>query len=76
MTYEEMIDVVLAIWRYVVRALALLGFFALVATASYLYHKGQKPEKIALRDVCINSACDQPCNEKPSRFTRHKGECK
>lgn len=65
--------VALVAWKYIVRGLALVGFLALVAMASY-FHK-EAPQKVALSGNCINSACDQPCPVKPTRFKRHVGDC-
>ena len=72
MTYTELEELLLMIWTWILRILALVGFLALVAIGSYLCHYGQ-PVKVARAGRCINSACDQPCSP---RFQRHQGECK
>lgn len=66
------IDGLLVVWRFTVRLLALIGFFAVVAAFSYTAHRGVKTVRSG---VCINSACDEPCGARPSRFKRHSGEC-
>lgn len=71
MTWLELEDLLATIWGYLMRGLALIGFIAVVAIGSYLYHSDQ-PVKVARAGRCINSACDQPCTP---RFQRHAGDC-
>jgi hypothetical protein len=58
---------------YVTKGLALVGFFTLIAAASYLYHS-DRPTKQVRAGVCINSSCED-CPVKPTRFKRHQGVC-
>lgn len=71
MTQYQLIDGLKVLWKFIVRLLALIGFFTVIAMSSYTYHRDVK---VVRSDRCINSACDQ---QKCSvRFQRHMGECK
>jgi len=73
LTHEQFMDGLEVTLRFFYRMLAIIGFIALVAMSSYLYHKDEV--KVSRSDRCINSACDadQKCSV---RFKRHMGECK
>jgi len=73
MNRAVLLDGLFVVGRFIVRGLALVGFFSLVAMASYLYHSGQ-PAKLVRAGVCINSACED-CPIKQTRFKRHQGVC-
>lgn len=74
MTYEELESLLLMIWGYILRAFAIVGFFAVIAIASYIYHSNGVTTKVARSARCINSDCNEPCKPK-ARFVRHAGEC-
>lgn len=72
MTKYQLVDGLRVMWKFVIRLLALIGFFAVIAMSSYTYHRDVK---VVRSDRCINSACE-PGQKCSVRFQKHLGECK
>jgi hypothetical protein len=73
LTHEQFMDGLTVLVKFVVRLLALVGLFSLIALSSYLYHKDEVV-KVSRSDRCINSACE-PGQKCSVRFKRHTGNC-